>query len=84
MTNRYRATVVASYPVETDVPRLIAGVSRDPSPDTSALDWTVETSVMIPPLRRTRKVDYEAEARDETETKATLERLVPFEGAGLG
>jgi hypothetical protein len=29
-------------------------------------------------------VDYEAAARDETETEATLERLVPFEGAGLG
>jgi hypothetical protein len=67
--NRYQVTVVASYPVETDVPRLMAEVSRDPNWETSALDWTIETSVMIPPLRKTLKVEYEVEGRDETEAE---------------
>jgi hypothetical protein len=47
----------------------MAEVSRDPNWETSALDWTIETSVMIPPLRQTLKVEYEVEGRDETEAE---------------
>jgi hypothetical protein len=67
--NSYQVTVVVSYPVETDVPRLMSEASRDPDWETSALDWTIETSVMIPPLRQTLKVEYEVEGRDETEAE---------------
>ncbi len=78
--NTYQVTGVASYPVETDVPRLMAEVSRDPNWETSALDWTIETSVMIPPLRQTLKVEYEVEGRDETEAEQFA--LAIFERSG--
>ncbi|MGO9908524.1 MAG: hypothetical protein ACLP4R_01790 [Solirubrobacteraceae bacterium] len=71
--NRYRVDVVASYPLDADIlgafaraPKTPAGI---PSFETTALDWIVEESVMIPPLRQTLTVPYEVEGRNEDEAR---------------
>jgi hypothetical protein len=67
--NQYRVKVVASYPLEVDLPRLVREMTEDPSWEASAVDWTIETSVMVPPPRQTLEVEYDAEGRDEDEAR---------------
>ncbi|HEY2657321.1 MAG TPA: hypothetical protein VGI55_16160 [Solirubrobacteraceae bacterium] len=75
--NRYRVTVVASYPVGIELMQTFAMTPRgaDIPPDvahweTSATDWWIEDDVRGPPLRQTLTVAYDDVAgRDESEAE---------------
>ncbi len=70
---KFRADVVASYPPDADLLGMFAAMPRGsdglPEMDSKAVDWVIEESVMIPPLRQTLRVTYDIEASDQDEAE---------------
>ena len=69
--NRYHVDVVASYPKDVHPSGLLAALPQKspgiPDLETTAVNWVIEESVLIPPLRQTMTVTYEVEGRDVDE-----------------